>query len=127
MKKIVSLFVFVLAVFLLSSFTIKQNTLTKKPVQQKELIAKGKALFTSKTCTTCHKVDTKLVGPALKTIAKTYAAKKGDLLKFFKGESKSIVDPVMAAIMEANIQAITKPMKDADLKALKAYIESTIK
>jgi len=127
MKKIVSLFVFVLAVFLLSSFTIKQNTLTKKPVQQKELIAKGKALFTAKTCTTCHKVDTKLVGPALKTIAKTYAAKKGDLLKFFKGESKSIVDPVMAAIMEANVQAITKPMKDADLKALKAYIESTIK
>ncbi len=127
MKKIVSLFVFVLAVFLLSSFTNKQNTLTKKPVQQKELIAKGKALFTAKTCTTCHKVDTKLVGPALKTIAKTYAAKKGDLLKFFKGESKSIVDPVMAAIMEANVQAITKPMKDADLKALKAYIESTIK
>jgi len=127
MKKIATVLVFVLAGFMFSSFTNTQNTITKKPVQQKELIAKGKALFTAKTCTACHKVDTKLVGPAVQTIAKTYAAKKGDLLKFFKGESKAIVDPVMAAIMDANVQAITKPMKDADLKALVAYIKSTVK
>ncbi|MFK5891159.1 MAG: c-type cytochrome [Flavobacteriaceae bacterium] len=127
MKKIATVLVFVLAGFIFSSFTNTQSTITKKPTQQKELIAKGKALFTAKTCTTCHKVDTKLIGPAVQTIAKTYAAKKGDLLKFFKGESKAIVDPVMAAIMDANVQAITKPMKDTDLKALVAYIKSTAK
>jgi len=127
MKKIAFVLIFVLAGFAFSSFTNTPNTITKKPVQQKELIAKGKALFTAKTCTTCHKVDTKLIGPAVQTIAKTYAAKKGDLLKFFKGENKAIVDPVMAAIMDANVQSITKPMKEADLKALVAYIKSTIK
>jgi len=91
-----------------------------------DLVAKGKTLFTEKTCTTCHKVDTKLVGPALQTIAKTYKAKNASLLKFFKGESKSIVDPAMAAIMQANVQSITKPMNDDDLKAIETYIMSTI-
>jgi len=97
-----------------------------KAAPKVDLVANGKALFTSKTCITCHKVDSKLVGPALQTIAKTYKAKNASLLKFFKGESKSIVDPAMAAIMQANVQSITKPMNDADLKALEAYIMSTI-
>jgi len=98
-----------------------------KAVPQTDLVAKGKTLFTAKTCTTCHKEDTKLVGPALQTIAKTYKEKNASILKFFKGESKAIVDPTMAAIMDANVQSITKPMNDDDLKALEAYIMSTIK
>jgi len=32
----------------------------------------------------------------------------------------------MAAIMDANVQAITKPMSDEDLNAIAAYIKSTI-
>jgi len=122
MKKFTFVLVFILAGLMFSSFTNEPNSL--KPLQQKELIAKGKSLFTTKTCTACHKVDTKLVGPSLLTIAKTYASKKGNMLKFFKGENKAIVDPMMAALMDANVQSITKTMSETDLKALVAYIES---
>ena len=104
------------------------ETRTEAPIAtpQTDLVAKGKTLFTEKTCTVCHLVDTKLVGPSLQTIATTYKEKEGDYLKFFKGESKAIVDLPMAAIMDANVQAITKPMSDDDLNAIAAYIESTI-
>jgi len=125
MKKFVVVFAFVLVALTMFSFvapTKADNNKEPDPV----LIAKGKTLFNSKTCTTCHKVDSKLVGPSLETIAKTYKTKNASLLKFFKGESKSIVDPAMAAIMQANVQSITKPMNDADLKALEAYIMSAI-
>jgi cytochrome c len=137
MKKITLLLTLILSLTVLSSCQDKAKKVEKNPVEvkkevvktdpQTDLVANGKALFTAKTCTTCHKADTKLVGPSLQTIAKTYAEKKGDLLKFFKGESKAIVDPAMAAIMDANVQSITKPMAEADLKALAAYIESTVK
>jgi len=133
-------FILILALSVVFLISCKNNTKTEtsktpevKVTSQKvvatsntALVAKGKSLFTSKTCVTCHKVDTKLVGPALKTIASTYKAKNASLLKFFKGESKAIVDIPMAAIMAANVQSITKPMKDDDLKALEAYIKSTI-
>lgn len=128
MKKIATVLVFVLVGFIFSSFTNNTNTITtKKSSIQEDLIAKGKTLFNTKTCNACHTVDVKVVGPSLKTIATTYKAKKADLVKYFKGESKAIVDPAMAAIMDANVQSITKPMKDSDLKALSAYIMSTIK
>jgi len=139
MKKIKFILTLAFGVFVLISCKNNSKTETSKTPEVKtapqevktapqvDLVAKGKALFTAKTCVTCHKVDAKLVGPALQTIAKTYKEKNASLLKFFKGESKSIVDPAMAAIMEANVQSITKPMNDGDLKALEAYIESTIK
>jgi len=122
MKKIALVFSFLLVSLVFYSFTTPTNSNTNDP--NPALVAKGKALFNAKTCVTCHKVDTKLVGPALKTIASSYKAKNASLLKFFKGESKSIVDIPMAAIMAANVQSITKPMKDDDLKALEAYIMS---
>ncbi len=139
MKKIKFILTLAFGVFVLISCKNNPKTETPKTAELKaapqevktvpkiDLVAKGKALFTAKTCTTCHKVDAKLVGPSLKTIANTYKSKNASLLKFFKGESKSIVDPAMAAIMDANVQSITKPMNDNDLKALQAYIESTIK
>jgi len=127
MKKIAVVFAFVLVGLTFYSFTTSSKSNTRNNNPDPALIAKGKALFTAKTCVACHQVSTKLVGPALQTIAKTYKAKNASLLKFFKGESKSIVDPAMAAIMQANVQSITKPMKDEDLKALVVYIESTIK
>jgi cytochrome c len=36
----------------------------------------GEALFTKNKCNSCHKVDSKAVGPALKDIAAKYAADK---------------------------------------------------
>lgn len=137
MKKNILSLTLILSTAVLFSCQDKAKKVEEKPVKAKkemvktepqvDLVAKGEALFTAKTCTTCHKADTKLVGPSLQTIAKTYADKNGDMLKFFKGESKAIVDPAMAAIMDANVQTITKPMKEEDLKALVAYIKSNVK
>ncbi|MCF6214155.1 MAG: c-type cytochrome [Flavobacteriaceae bacterium] len=133
MKKITLSLTLILAISILFSCQDKTKKVEQpkkvetKTEPQVDLVAVGKALFTSKTCTTCHNVDTKLVGPAVQTIATTYKEKEGDFLKFFKGENTAIVDPAMAAVMAANVQAITKQMSDADLNALAAYIKSTIK
>jgi len=127
MKKIAIVFTLLLVGLAFSSFTTSTKPNTINNDSDPALIARGKTLFSAKTCTSCHKVDSKLVGPSLKTIANTYKSKNASLLKFFKGEGKSIVDPAMAAIMQANVQSITKSMKDDDLKALEAYIMSSIK
>jgi len=86
-------------------------------------VADGKKLFASKGCVACHKEDAKLVGPAIKEIAKVYADKKGNMVKFLKGNADAIVDPSQYAVMKANL-AITKAMKSEDLQALTAYIRS---
>jgi len=104
------------------------KTITKvsNKMQDPKLIAKGKALFTSKTCVTCHREKTKLVGPALQVIAKTYKEKNGSLMNFLKGKSDAIVDIPMAAVMHPQVETITKEMPDSELKALIAYINSTL-
>jgi cytochrome c len=86
-------------------------------------VAKGKALFAAKGCVACHQEQTKVVGPGLKEIAKVYADKKGNMVKFLKEEADAIVDPAMFATMKANL-AITKAMSGEDLAALTAYIRS---
>ncbi len=85
--------------------------------------ADGKKLFASKGCVACHKEDAKLVGPALKEIAKVYADKKGNMVKFLKGNADPIVDPSQFAVMKANF-AVTKAMKAEELQAVTAYIRS---
>ena len=86
-------------------------------------VADGKKLFASKGCVACHKEDAKLVGPSLKEIAKVYADKKGNMVKFLKGNADAIVDPAQFAVMKANL-AITQAMKAEELQALTAYIRS---
>ena len=89
--------------------------------------ALGKELFEGKgACIACHKVDTKLIGPSLQAIAKTYKEKTGDLVAFLKEEAKPIMDPSQYDIMKANF-AITKAMSDEELKGLEAYIYSNLK
>lgn len=83
----------------------------------------GKKLFASKGCVACHKVEEKLVGPSIKEIAKVYADKKGNMVKFLKGNAEAIVDPSQFAVMQANL-AITKAMGAEDLQALTAYMRS---
>ena len=83
----------------------------------------GKTLFQQKGCTACHQADKDTVGPALKKIAGTYAGKEDDLIKFLKGQGKSIVDPAKEAVMKPNLNT-TKVMKDNELKALAKYILS---
>ncbi len=86
-------------------------------------VAKGKELFAAKGCVACHKEQTKLVGPALKEIAKVYAEKKGNMVKFLKEEADAIVDPAMFGTMKVNLAA-TKAMSGEELAALTSYIRS---
>jgi len=94
----------------------------------KDAVAKvdGKALFMSNGCVACHQMDKKTVGPAVKTIGKAYAGKKDALIKFLKGEGKSIVDPAQFAVMQPNL-ATTKKLSDAELSALADYFLNAAK
>ncbi len=83
--------------------------------------ANGSDLFSKNGCTACHQMDAKTVGPAIKEIAKAYAGKKDDLVKFFKEEGKAIVDPAQYAIMKPNL-ASTKKMSDDERSALADYM-----
>ncbi len=101
----------------------KTETITE--VQKPEDL--GKELFNGKgACVACHKTDVKLVGPSLQDIAKIYKEKNGDMVTFLKGEGEAIVDPTQYELMKANF-AITKTFSDEELKALEAYVYSTLK
>ena len=87
----------------------------------------GAEIFAGKgACVACHKTDVKLVGPSLQDIAKIYKEKNGDMVTFLKGEGEPIVDPTQYAVMKANF-AITKTFSEEELKALEAYVYSTLK
>lgn len=87
----------------------------------------GETIFNGKgNCATCHKVDTKTIGPSVQEIAQIYKDKNSDIVKFLKGESEPIVDPSQYEVMKANF-AITKAMSDDELKGLEAYIYSNLK
>lgn len=84
----------------------------------------GKELFEGKgMCFTCHKEDTKIIGPSIKEIAKIYTEKKASISMFLQGETDPIVDPTQFEIMKANF-AVTKTMTDEEIKALEEYMLS---
>ena len=101
----------------------------KDVVVDQEKLDKGKALFTSKTCTACHKIDEKFLGPSIKDIVKVYDEKGANMVKFLKGNGEAIVDtdPAQVAIMKANIDGFLKDMKAEDLQALASYMRSVAK
>ena len=87
----------------------------------------GAEIFAGKgACVACHKPDVKLVGPSLQDIAKIYKEKNGDMVSFLKGEGEPIVDPTQYAVMKPNLE-LTKTFSDEELKALEAYVYSTLK
>ena len=89
--------------------------------------ALGKELFEGKgACIACHKVDTKLIGPSLQDIAKTYKEQNGNIIAFLKEEAQPIMDPAQYEVMKANL-AITKAMSEEELKGLEGYIYSNLK
>jgi len=83
----------------------------------------GQSVFQSKGCAACHQASADTVGPSLKKIAKAYAGKKEELIKFLKGEGKAIVDPNKFAIMQPQLNT-TKALSDKDLEALVDFILS---
>ncbi len=101
------------------------TTETTTEVQKPEDL--GKEIFHGKgACVACHKTDAKLVGPSLQDIAKIYKDKNGDMVSFLKGEGEAIVDPTQYAVMKPNLE-LTKTFSDEELKALEAYVYSTLK
>jgi cytochrome c len=93
-----------------------------KPTDKPTAKVSGQEIFEGAgNCVACHKSDQKVIGPSLQEIAKTYKAKKGDIVQFLKGDADPLVDPSQYEIMKANF-AITKSMTDEELEALEAYI-----
>ncbi len=86
-------------------------------------IEAGKKLFNTKGCMACHQLDTRLIGPSLKEIAKAYNGDKKGLTEYLKGNAESKVDPAQKALMEPQL-AITKAMQVKDLEAVVDYILS---
>lgn len=130
MKKLI---VLVLAI---SAFSSCKNTDDKGTEKAKKEVAAaddftpaevGKIIFEGKgNCTSCHNVDSKLIGPSLQDIAKMYKEKNGNIISFLKGESEAIVDPSQYEVMAANL-ALTKNFTAIELQAIEAYTYSTLK
>lgn len=126
--------VFTLAISLTNCGEKKETDTYGNPVQEKTevvtettvdpLLAKGQELFEGKgTCTACHKADTKVIGPAIKDIAKIYKEKGASIASFINEESEAIVDPTQYETMKANF-VITKAMTAEERKALEVYMMS---
>lgn len=136
MKKVL-LIVTVFALFLTSCGDSKKEE-AKKEVEKivtevksdaaiaADQLALGEKLFTEKTCTSCHQVDAKIVGPSIKDIVKVYNEKSGNIVQFLKGNSPAIVDidPGQVAIMKANLDGFVKDLTGDELQALAAFMRS---
>ena len=103
-----------------------QESAQEKPATGNDMIAMGEKLFTEKTCVSCHQIDTKIVGPAVKDIVKVYEQNNANIVSFLKGEQDPIVDtdPGQVAIMKANIDGFVHDLTDEELQALSAYMHS---
>ncbi|MFL9844111.1 c-type cytochrome [Flavobacterium rhizosphaerae] len=85
---------------------------------------KGKEIFEGKgNCISCHKTESKAIGPAVKDIATVYKQKNGDMVAFLKEKADPIVDPDQYPVMKTNLY-LTKTFTDDELKALEAYFYS---
>ena len=60
--------------------TIKKTVVTPAPAKKPSAvdIEEGKQLLSKNDCLTCHKLDTKVVGPAYIDVAKKYPASEGN-------------------------------------------------
>ena len=96
------------------------------PAASSDMIAMGEKLFTEKTCVSCHQIDAKIVGPSIKDIVKVYDQYDASIVEFLKGNKEAIVDsdPGQVAIMQANLDGFVKDLKEEDLQALAAYMNS---
>ena len=99
------------------------ETVEKSAKPTKADTSAGQKLYSDKGCLVCHQLNTKLVGPSTKDIAAVYAGNKAGLTAFLKGESKAIVDPKQASLMQPQI-AITKALTAEELEAMVDYILS---
>jgi len=84
----------------------------------------GEEIFKSKGCIFCHKLGgSSGTIPSLSELAKAYKGKKEQLIRYFKGEADSIVDPERAGTMKRQIEK-TKAMSDSERTALADFMLS---
>ena len=132
----------ILFVFAIFSLTIISCGETKKEDVKKEvesteeaapaaaksedLVAAGEKLFMDKTCVSCHQLDAKIVGPSIKDIVKVYNEKNLDIVDFLKGTQEAVVETEagQVAIMKANLDGFVKDLKETELQAIAAYMNS---
>lgn len=93
-------------------------------------VAKGEALF-KQHCTACHKVDAKLVGPALKGINEKYKGDEKWLYEWIRNNQKLIKagDPKAVALYEANGKqqmSVFTFLTDADIADMLAYVAAYV-
>ncbi len=109
----------------LSDLSASTNTETLA-VATPEMVAKGQEIFNGKgICYTCHKPESKLIGPSLKDIAQKYTTQNASIVSFLKQDSHPIVDTTatQVALMKTNFPTLKK-MSDDELKSLEAFILS---
>jgi cytochrome c len=108
--------------FLISCKKETTNSSDSKPEIAQSKVALGKEIFEGKgNCAACHQMNEKTIGPSIKTIAKIYQQKNGNLIDFLKYDAEPIVDPSQYQVMQTNF-SITKAMTDNELQALEAYL-----
>jgi mono/diheme cytochrome c family protein len=98
-------------------------------ISTEELVTKGKALFTSKTCSTCHSLDgTKIIGPSFKnaygrkvefTDGTSTTADEAYLTESIKNSNAKIVKDYIPAMPNFN-----DLLTDVEVKALVEYIKT---
>jgi cytochrome c len=88
------------------------------------LADKGKEIFEGKgTCSNCHKLDGKFVGPSIQEMAKIYKKNKISIATFLTGTEEPVIDPAQYEVMKINFE-ITKNFTDEERLALEEYIFS---
>ncbi len=84
--------------------------------------ADGASVFTSLKCGMCHKPDKKAAAISLAEIDQTYSDRE-KLVKFFKGESKPLIESDKWGMMRPQLDKI-KALPDPEKEALSDYILS---
>ncbi len=82
----------------------------------------GAALFESLKCNMCHKPDKKAAAVSLADIGKAYSD-KGQLLKFFNGEIKPLIESEKYGMMRPQLTKI-KALPDSEKEQLADYVLS---
>lgn len=126
------LFLFFIGFLLLCSCKMEKKSLNvaEEPVPQRSELSLesqlmlGNRLFSEKTCTKCHAVSSKKIGPSVREIMQVYREQKGDIVSFLKGEAKPIVDTTSTQvdIMQENIDGFLRDVSDEDLKIIANYM-----
>jgi len=87
------------------------------------LAEEGEKIFKRFNCGSCHYQKEEGFAPSLKSISKAYKNKKGNLLKYLKGEAKAIIDPDREDFMKPYIKQ-TKSLENKDLENLADFLLS---